>query len=159
MSVEDPSGRLNALQATAGQAGMPNEITARFAEIINGNDVPLNSVQGSPAELAVDASRGLRIGADSTNLPIQTPPHGAGEGDGFLSRISSFFQKWTEPPQVNGEKVILSTSPKNEPQATQELNDTLERFEASQRFAAGTALLSSLTQSVLSSSKRLTQGQ
>ena len=78
---------------------------------------------------------------------------------GFLDRILSFFGRGSGEPGAMPTLVSFADGEHAAKPATPPVTEVVERFERAQEYAAGLALSSSLTQSVLSSSKRLTQGQ
>ncbi|NKL24573.1 hypothetical protein [Rhizobium leguminosarum] len=144
--------------------------------------VPPTDVVGSGAPLQTVETVSLRIGTDRESLQVEqpvspgiqlrkiTPGSEAAPAfdpapietktSSFLDRITSFIMpKGTasETPLVRLVEKPGQTS--DHPAKTEKLESAIDRLEKSQQFATGTTLISSLTQSVMSSSKRLTQGQ
>ncbi|WP_373415083.1 hypothetical protein [Ensifer aridi] len=139
--------------------GTPLTMAEVVAQRINGDHIASAAI----SDIQQPILNGLRrISPDSgpegltfsvSPAPEKTPT--------ILDRIASFFASKddhpSEPPLV---RFARPPEQKEQP-ATQghDLTETIDRLEKSQQFATGMTLLSSLTQSVMSSSKRLTQGQ
>lgn len=84
------------------------------------------------------------------------------EGEtGFFKRIAAYFQLTPQEPTPETKLVSFANRPGIEDvtDMTTDVQQAMDNLEKSQQFAAGMALASSLTQSVVSSSRRLTQGQ
>jgi hypothetical protein len=87
-------------------------------------------------------------------LPVDT------KAQGFLDRIISFLTPKDAAPEMPLVRFVQKPGQTvGMPTKTENLESAIDRLEKAQQFATGTALVSSLTQSVMSSSKRLTQGQ
>lgn len=102
-----------------------------------------------------------RPGLEPHSLITKSTPY---QGSGFLTKLAGFFVKDVEAtPRKAGLVKLVSTTDlekKNEPEKTgNKYDDAFKKLEDSQKFAASLTLMSSLTQAVMSSARRLTQGQ
>ncbi|WP_085032838.1 hypothetical protein [Ensifer aridi] len=117
---------------------------------------PVSDVQ----KLTFTGLRKISPQADPENLPISLPP-ASEKAPALLDRLVSLFKLASDHgPQPSA--VRFARASEQVEQATtgvHTLTQSIDRLQASQQFATGMTLLSSLTQSVMSSSKRLTQGQ
>lgn len=85
-------------------------------------------------------------------------------GRGLFHRIATFFGLGDQKTAPETSPIRFVARPDAEPTVNPEtkpgdVEKAMDRFEQSQKFAVGMALASSLTQSVMSSARRLTQGQ
>lgn len=101
----------------------------------------------------------LRKIAPGTELSPVFHPQPEAKAPSFLDRITSFLRPGGSP-ETTLVRFVQKPDRATDPSVkTEKLSDAIDRLEKSQQFATGTTLVSSLTQSVMSSSKRLTQGQ
>ncbi|EJK86970.1 hypothetical protein [Rhizobium sp. AP16] len=144
--------------------------------------VPPADAIGSGAPLQTVETVSLRIGADRESLQVEQSvspgiqlrkimPGGEAapafdptpietKTSSFLDRITSFIMPKGTAPETPLVRFVEKPGEANgHPAKTENLESAIDRLEKSQQFATGTTLISSLTQSVMSSSKRLTQGQ
>lgn len=102
----------------------------------------------------------LRKIAPGTELSPVFHPQPEAKAPSFLDRITSFLRPGGAAPETALVRFVQKPDqPTDSSVKTENLSDAIDRLEKSQQFATGTTLVSSLTQSVMSSSKRLTQGQ
>lgn len=162
MSEEGSSGRgfLPPVEKTT--TGAPLAAAELVAQRIGGDPV----VTAAVSDVQQPVLNGLRkISPDSgpERLTISLSP-APETTPTFLDRIVSFLtsrglasrgDRASEMPLVR-----FAREQKEQPETqAHDLTESIDRLEKSQQFATGMTLLSSLTQSVMSSSKRLTQGQ
>lgn len=101
-----------------------------------------------------------KIAPGTEHLPVFHPQPTETKGSSFLDRISSLLRPGGAAPETALVRFVEKPDqPIDSSVKTENLSDAIDRLEKSQQFATGTTLVSSLTQSVMSSSKRLTQGQ
>lgn len=105
-----------------------------------------------------------KIGPDLPIIqPVFVPSGGApaAAASGFLERLLGFFGLGGGAVPEQPRLVSFAQDPRAPATEKQphDLPTAVERFERAQEFSVGVALASSLTQSVMSSSRRLTQGQ
>jgi hypothetical protein len=102
----------------------------------------------------------LRKIAPGTELSPVFHPQPDAKAPSFLDRITSFLLPGGAAPETSLIRFVHKPDqPVDSSVKTENLSNAIDRLEKSQQFATGTTLVSSLTQSVMSSSKRLTQGQ
>lgn len=159
MSGEEWSGRAFALPVDAAPTGnllkTTETIAERIAQPAAGN-IPSVELASLPD------IRTRKITPETEAIPTFLMPAGDTKPASFLDRLTSFFMPGA--PNATPEAPLvkfasLSRDAGETHPSTEKITDAMDRLEKSQQFATGTALMSSLTQSVMSSSKRLTQGQ
>jgi len=117
-----------------------------------------DAVQIEQAALPQVQLRKIAPGSDVP--PVFHPQPTETKASGFLERITSFLLPGGAAPETSLVRFVQKPDRTSVSSAKAEnLSDAIDRLEKSQQFATGTTLMSSLTQSVMSSSKRLTQGQ
>lgn len=144
--------------------------------------VPPADVVGSGAPLQTVETVSLRIGTDRDSFQVeQSTPPGMQlrkitpdsetapafdptpietKASSFLDHIASFLMPKGVVPETPLVRFVEKPDQTSDHSTkTENLESAIDRLEKSQQFATGTTLISSLTQSVMSSSKRLTQGQ
>ncbi|MBB5536473.1 hypothetical protein [Rhizobium giardinii] len=100
-----------------------------------------------------------KIAPGTEHAPVFHPQPEA-KAPSFLDRITSVLRPGGAAPETALVRFVQKPDqPTDFSDKTENLSDAIDRLEKSQQFATGTTLVSSLTQSVMSSSKRLTQGQ
>jgi hypothetical protein len=83
----------------------------------------------------------------------------------FISRLTGFFMPGgaqsqdTSLVQFHNETTSVEGTDAATAGKKENLEDTIDRLENAQNFTVGMSLMSSLTQTVMSSTRRLTQGQ
>ncbi|MFS8147995.1 hypothetical protein [Rhizobium sp. BR 249] len=113
-----------------------------------------------PAELAsIPNTQSRKIAPESDAIPPSYSPEGNTRPSSILDRLSAFFMPVGGNGQPETPLVRFATDKTHSGPKIEDIATSIDRLEKSQQFATGTTLLSSLTQSVMSSSKRLTQGQ
>ena len=132
---------------------VPQVVTERI-----GNETAL--VQTLPVDRQILTGLRKVVPHGDVAQPTLFQPSGREGSTGFLDRIVSFFVRpgdnatGTDPIRVADDPNRTKGGDK-----VDDLNQAIDRLEKSQQYATGMTLMSSLTQSVMSSSKRLTQGQ
>ncbi|MGO7133537.1 hypothetical protein AB9E06_22055 [Rhizobium leguminosarum] len=139
-----------------------------------GTGVPLQTVETVSLRIGTDRQniqtepsispdmqfRKIEPGAEAGTPPIFSPLPIDTKAQGVLDRIMSFLMPKGAAPETPLVRFVQKPGQTvGVPTKTENLESAIDRLEESQQFATGTALVSSLTQSVMSSSKRLTQGQ
>ncbi len=101
-----------------------------------------------------------KIAPDTEHPSVFHPEPTETTASSILDRITSFLLPGGTAPETSLVRFVQKPDqPTGSSIKTEDLSDAIDRLEKSQQFATGTTLVSSLTQSVMSSSKRLTQGQ
>ncbi|MCF3641600.1 hypothetical protein LXM94_16630 [Rhizobium sp. TRM95111] len=150
-----PNRALLPVEAATGGASSP------ISQIVAGR---IGSETAMVPDLSVDRQvlTGLRKVAPhgDTAHPTVFQPSGAERTPGILDRIVSFFVRpGNDAPETDTIRVADDPRRTKSGDKVHDLNTAVDRLEQSQQFATGMTLMSSLTQSVMSSSRRLTQGQ
>lgn len=99
---------------------------------------------------------GLRKVSPDVDSGLVVPPYRSETPTGLLDRLTEFFLPSGFKPET---LLARFASRPGQEGSTHDLPSAIDRLEKSQQFATGMTLMSSLTQSVMASSKRLTQGQ
>nr|WP_298098177.1 hypothetical protein [uncultured Shinella sp.] len=144
----------------------PIEAVARDAsqpvQQVVANRIGNETALAQPLPVDREILTGLRKVIPQADVPqsVVTQPSGGDYSSGFLNRLVSFFAR-TEDATSGTDKIRIADDPgrTRDGDKVSDLNHAIDRLEQSQQFATGMTLMSSLTQSVMSSSKRLTQGQ
>lgn len=160
MSGEELSSRAFGSPVDATPTGIVSKTTEvvseRIGQAIRGSNVPNVEPTFFPDV------RTRKITPASEAGPKIVKPASDTKPGALLDRLKSFFMP--SAPNATPETPLLkfdslSRGPGGTHPSAEKIADAIARLEQSQQFATGTALMSSLTQSVMSSSKRLTQGQ
>lgn len=158
MSGEELSGRA----FTPPVEGVSTGNVLKTAEIVAGRIglQPTDLAGIRPTELAsIPNTQGRKIAPESDAVPPSYSPEGNTKPSSILDRLSAFFMPVAGGGQPEAPLVRFATDKAHNGPKIEDIATSIDRLEKSQQFATGTTLLSSLTQSVMSSSKRLTQGQ
>ncbi|MBB4189203.1 hypothetical protein GGE07_005884 [Sinorhizobium terangae] len=150
-------GFLAAVQAlSTGATLRTTDVVAQRISSEHTSLAPASDVQ----EMTSTGLRKISPQADPENLPISLPP-ASEKAPALLDRLVSLFKLASDHGPQPSPVRFAKASEQVEQAATgaHDLTQAIDRFETSQQFATGIMLLSSLTQSVMSSSKRLSQGQ
>ncbi|MGG7518134.1 hypothetical protein ACQ3G6_09645 [Allorhizobium undicola] len=164
MSAEHFSAAVTALAPSSNETNVANPAVQRMMDLVNGDVQGVADVRNSQPVSRTEFSANSRIAPTSDGVVSDAVGQGSrvvasdGASGGFFQKISNFLLSSTGKVS-GGDATVSGGNPASAKSGAEKLDQAMERFEESQRFATGTALLSSLTQSVLSSSKRLTQGQ
>jgi hypothetical protein len=161
MSGEEFSGRAFALPIDAAATGNVWKTTEIVLERIATQPTVTNNILN--VELASLPDVQIRkITPESEAVPTFFAPRTDPKPGSILDRLTAFFMPGAldaKPETSLAKFASLSKAPGETRATTEKIADAMNELEKSQQFATGTVLMSSLTQSVMSSSKRLTQGQ
>lgn len=158
MSGEELSGRVFTPPVDGVSTGNVLKTSEIVAERIGLQPTDLTGFK--PAELAsIPNTQSRKIAPESDAVPPSYSPEGNTRPSSILDRLSAFFMPVGGNGQPETPLVRFATDKTHSGPKIEDIATSIDRLEKSQQFATGTTLLSSLTQSVMSSSKRLTQGQ
>ncbi|WFU04612.1 hypothetical protein QA648_27955 (plasmid) [Rhizobium sp. CB3171] len=158
MSGEEFSGRAFTPPVDGISTGNILKTSAIVAERIGPQPTDFAGVR--PTELtSVPNAQSRKIAPQSDAVPPSYSPEINTNPSGILDRLSAFFISVSATGQPETPLVRFATDKGHGGSKIEDITASIDRLEKSQQFATGTTLLSSLTQSVMSSSKRLTQGQ
>lgn len=153
MSGDALPGRDFSPPIVAIESATPLQISEIVSARIGGGDVA-----GQIEQAALPQVQLRKIDPSTAPAPIFDPLPGETKAPGFLARLTSFLLPSGSLPETS--LVRFAQKPDHLANSSAEnLSSAIDRLEKSQQFATGTTLVSALTQSVMSSSKRLTQGQ
>lgn len=158
MSADGSLSRALVTPVDASAGGVPKSITDVIADRIGNQSASIESL--SVDRHILTEYRKVSPDIDTVANPAVFQPGGREYMPGFLDRIVSFFVRPGREP--SGKETIRVADEKDSTKRedrVHDLNNAIDRLEDSQQFATGMTLMSSLTQSAMSSSRRLTQGQ
>jgi hypothetical protein len=161
MSGDELSGRAFTLPVDASQTGNVLKTTEIVSERIANQPTVTDQVPNVELASLPDV-RIRKIMPGSDTMPTFFVPTSEAKPGTILDRLTAFFMPGgpnAKPETPLVKFASLSKQPGEPPSQTEKITEAVDKLEKSQQFATGTALMSSLTQSVMSSSKRLTQGQ
>ncbi|PDT02575.1 hypothetical protein CO666_20175 [Rhizobium chutanense] len=158
MSGEELSGRAFTPPVDGVSTGNVLKTAEIVAERIGLQPTDLVGIR--PSEFAsIPNTQGRKIAPESNAIPPSYSPDGNTRPSSILDRLSAFFMPVGGSGQPETPLVQFAGDKGHGGPKVEDIATSIDRLEKSQQFATGTTLLSSLTQSVMSSSKRLTQGQ
>ncbi|MBB4293111.1 hypothetical protein GGE16_005196 [Rhizobium leguminosarum] len=158
MSGEELSGRAFTPPVDGVSTGNVLKTAEIVAERIGRPPTDLVGIR--PSEFAsIPNTQGRKIAPESDAIAPSYSPEGNTRPSSILDRLSAFFMPVAGSGQPEAPLVRFAGDKGHSGTKIEDIATSIDRLEKSQQFATGTTLLSSLTQSVMSSSKRLTQGQ
>jgi hypothetical protein len=131
--------------------------TAELVSVRIGEPPTTTEVHAVPSSTLPDS--GYRKVSPDGDPSVVIPPYRSEAPTSLLDRLTEFFLPRGLSPKTLLARFASHPGQEGSPPGAHDLTLAVDRLEKSQQFATGMTLMSSLTQSVMASSKRLTQGQ